>query len=271
VVYRRREESWEPLHRTLQYSLDFDPDFLLLANYIPLHTLLMPRALFAGAGGFDETLEFSEDWDFLIRLSLETSFRHVRAVTCEYRVFEGPDGDSSHVPAGGPAFQKARGEIYKRYASRRTEEGLARVLDHLRAQVASASERDGISQGELRYHRQTHRVLGAKLDRAGKDFARLESEREEAAAAVRRAEELERRWGLAMEIRPDLELERTRLLAENEVVHGRVAELFASNEDYARKMAGAHAEIQRLEGLLAQIYRSRTWKLHLFLEKVRGR
>ena len=283
VVYGRREESWEPLHRTLQYSLDFDPDFLLLANYIPLHTLLMPRALFAGAGGFDETLEFSEDWDFLIRLSFETSFRHVRAVTCEYRVFEGPDGDSFHVPAGGTAFQKARGEIYKRYASRRTEEGLARVLDRLRAQVASASERDGISQGELRYHRQSHRILGAKLDRAGKDFARLDSEREaerqawraereEAAAAARRAEELERQWRLAMEIRADdLALERDRLLAENEVVHGRVAELFASHEDYARKMAGAHAEIQRLEGLLSQIYRSRTWKLHLFLEKVRGR
>jgi LmbE family N-acetylglucosaminyl deacetylase len=283
VVYRRREESWEPLHRTLQYSLDFDPDFLLLANYIPLHTLLMPRALFAGAGGFDETLEFSEDWDFLIRLSLETSFRHVRAVTCEYRVFEGLDGESSHVPAGGPAFQKARGEIYKRYAGRRTEEGLARVLDRLRAQIASVSERDGISQGELRYQRQTHRVLGAKLDQAGKDFARLDTEREaerqawraereEAAAAARRAEELERQWRLAMEIRADdLALERDRLLAENEAVHGRVAELFASNEDYAQKMAGAHAEIQRLEGLLSQIYRSRTWKLHLLLEKVRGR
>jgi hypothetical protein len=50
-----------------------------------------------------------------------------------------------------------------------------------------------------------------------------------------------------------------------------VTGLFASNEEYARRMAGAHAEIQRLEGLLAQIYRSRTWKLHLFLEKVRGR
>jgi hypothetical protein len=202
-------------------------------------------------------------------------------VTCEYRVFE--DGDSFHVPAGGPAFQKARAEIYKRYASRRTEEGLARVLDRLRAQIASASERDGISQGELRYQRESHRILGVKLDRAAKDMARLESEREadrqawraereEAAAAARRAEELEKQWRLAMEIRADeLELERNRLLAENEAVHERVAELFASNEDYARKMAKAHAEIQRLDGLLSQIYRSRTWKLHLFLEKVRGR
>jgi LmbE family N-acetylglucosaminyl deacetylase/glycosyltransferase involved in cell wall biosynthesis len=264
VVYRRREESWEPLHRTLQYSLDFDPDFLLLANYIPLHTLLMPRALFTGTGGFDETLDFSEDWDFLIRLSFETSFRHVRAVTCEYRVLEVPEGDPFHVSAGGAAFQKARDVIYKRYAGRRTEEGLARVLDRLRAQIASASERDGISQGELRYQRESHRSLGAQLDRARKDMGRLESEREADLQAWRAA-------ARAIEIRADLELERNRLLAENEVVHERVAELFASNEDYARKMAAAHAEIQRLDGLLAQVYRSRTWKLHLFLEKVRGR
>jgi hypothetical protein len=35
-------------------------------------------------------------------------------------------------------------------------------------------------------------------------------------------------------------------------------------------MAGAHAEIQRLDGLLAQIYRSRSWRLHLLLERLRG-
>ena len=136
VVYERREESWQPLHRTLQYSLDFDPDYLLLANYIPLHTLLLPRALFDGVGGFDEKLEYSEDWDFLIRLSFETAFRHVRAVTCEYRVFEGPEGDPFHVPAGRDAFQRARAEIYARYAGRRTEEGLARVFDRFRAQIS---------------------------------------------------------------------------------------------------------------------------------------
>jgi LmbE family N-acetylglucosaminyl deacetylase len=253
VVYKRRDESWEPLHRTLQYSLDFDPDLLLLANYIPLHTLLLPRDLFAGAGGFDETLEFSEDWDFLIRLSFQTSFRHVRAVTCEYRVFEVQDGDPLHVSAGGAAFQEARAEIYKRYASRRTEEGLARVLDRLRGQIAFVSDRDGISQGELRYHREAHR--------------RLEAERAEAAARTRRAEELEKQWRLQA---GDLERERGWLLAENEVIHDRVAGLFASNEEYARKMAGAHAEIQRLDGLLAQIYRSRSWRLHLLLERLRG-
>src|ERR1700693_1414280 len=221
AVYARREEVWEPLHRTLQYSLDFDPDLLLLVNYIPLHTLLLPRALFKAAGGFDETLEYSEDWDFLIRLSLATSFRHVRAVTCEYRVFEGQNSDPLHVPAGESAFQTARGEIYRRYGERRTEEGLARIIDRLRAQIAFSSERDGISQGELRYQRESHRRLHLT---AARREAEREADRLKAAA---------------------IETERDRLLAENELVHERLAALFASNEEYATKMVEAHAEIKR--------------------------
>ncbi|MGH9368700.1 MAG: PIG-L family deacetylase, partial [Thermoanaerobaculia bacterium] len=123
VLYRRDGEQWREARRTLQYSLDFDPDYLLLANYIPIHTLLAPAALLRRVGGFDEKLEYSEDWDLLIRLSAETSFRHVRAVTCEYRVFEEREGDPAHVGAGAEAFQKARREIYERYRARRTEEG----------------------------------------------------------------------------------------------------------------------------------------------------
>ncbi len=261
VVYGRREESWEPRHRTLQYSLDFDPDYLLLANYIPLHTLLLPGALFIRVGGFDEKLDYSEDWDFLIRLSFETAFRHLRAVTCEYRVFEGADGDPFHVPAGQAAFQRARAEIYARYASRRTEEGLARVLDRLRAQIAFCSERDGISQGELRYQRDSHRRLNASLERAQQKAAGLTAERDGLLAQLPASRERLR----------GLEREREQLLSENELVHGRVAELFASNEEYHRRIAETQSEIQRLNGILSQIYRSRTWKVHLLAERLRGR
>src|SRR6202022_3368833 len=136
-------------------------DSPLRANYIPLHTVLMPRALYGAVGGFDQALEYSEDWDFLIRLSDRTSFRHVRAVTCEYRVFERAEGDPAHEPAGGGAFQEARRIIYERYGSRRTEEGLARVLDRLRRQIAFWYERDTTSQGELRYQRGSHRPVDA--------------------------------------------------------------------------------------------------------------
>ncbi|HEY3203955.1 MAG TPA: PIG-L family deacetylase [Thermoanaerobaculia bacterium] len=237
VVYGQGETGWEPRVRTLQYSLDFDPDYLLLANYIPIHTLLLPRELFRKVGGFDEGLEYSEDWDFLIRLSAETAFRHLRAVTCEYRVFEAQSADPGHAAAGTGAFQDARRKIFERYAARRTDAGLGRVLDRMRAQVAFWYDRDGISQGELRFLREGHRRVSAAL-------ARVETQ---------------------------LQSEKARLIAENEMVHARLAEVFAKNEEYDRLLTASNVEIERLNGILQEIYSSRTWKLHLFLDRLRGR
>ena len=269
VVYARRGETWEPLHRTLQYSLDFDPDFLLFANYIPLHTLLLPTALYRRLKGFDESLEYSEDWDFLIRLSFETAFRHVRAVTCEYRVFEESDSDPTHASAGNAAFQEARRRIYDRYRDRRTDEGLAQVFDRMRTQLAFWYERDGVSQGELRYQRESHRVLDAAL-------ARTESQRSELEGGRLAEMETETARLLAAEARlsgrvRELEKERGRLLSENELVQGRLAELYGASERSHDDLKRTRAEIERLNGILAQIYRSRTWKLHLLLERLRGR
>jgi LmbE family N-acetylglucosaminyl deacetylase/glycosyltransferase involved in cell wall biosynthesis len=212
VVYGQGETRWEPRVRTLQYSLDFDPDYLLYANYIPIHTLLMPRELYRKVGGFDEGLEYSEDWDFLIRLSAEAPFRHVRAVTCEYRVFEAGSNDSGHEAAGAGLFQDARRKIFERYASRRTDAGLGRVLDRMRAQVAFWYERDGASQGELKFLRESHR-------RTSDAFSRIQAERAE----------------------------------------------------YERLLGQARAEAARANGILENIYASRTWKLHQFLDLLRGR
>ncbi|HEY6147531.1 MAG TPA: glycosyltransferase, partial [Thermoanaerobaculia bacterium] len=226
VVYRREAEEWVPRGRSLQYSLDFDPDYLLLANYIPLHTALMPRLLYSSSGGFDERLEYSEDWDFFIRLSERTSFRHVRAVTCEYRVFESSEGDPGHEPSGGVAFQKARRIIYERYASRRSEEGLARVLDRLRRQIAFWYERDTTSQGELRYQRESHRLLHARL-------AQAEALASAASSRAERAEE-----------------ERALVSTERDRAEARAGELVASVREQERLLTATQAEIDRLNSIL---------------------
>lgn len=247
VVYERREELWEARHRTLQYSLDFDADYLLLANYIPIHTVILPRALYDKCGGFDETLDYSEDWDFLIRLSFDVSFRHVRGVTCEYRVFGEAEGDPLHAAAGAPGFQEARRLIYERYRERRTEEGLAGVLDRLRAQVAFWYGRDAVSQGELKYQRESHRRLDEAVAQRDRKLTRVEEERSRLLA------------------------ERSRLLGEIEAAGLRLVEVFNDRERAESELTEAHLEIERLSAILSQIYTSRTWKLHLFLDRVRGR
>jgi hypothetical protein len=63
----------------------------------------------------------------------------------------------------------------------------------------------------------------------------------------------------------------SQLAAENELVHDRLAELFAKNEEYDLQLLGTSGEIERLNGILNQIYGSRTWKLHLLLDRLRGR
>jgi LmbE family N-acetylglucosaminyl deacetylase/glycosyltransferase involved in cell wall biosynthesis len=251
AVYTAGDEGRVVRHRGLQYSLDFDPDYLLLANYIPLHTLLLPRAMYRSAGGFDEGIEYSEDWDFLIRLSFQTPFRHVRAVTCEYRVFEdGGHGDLAHVGAGAAGFQQARESIYSRYASRRTDAGTARAFDRMRAQVAFWYERDVRSQGELVYQRESHRLLALGAEQAEK--ARQEMREVKLHTT-------------------ELETERAHLLVENELVHARLADVYAANERYDAELGRAHSEIERLGSILDQIFASRSWKLHLFFERLRGR
>ncbi len=73
------------------YASDFDPDALLLTNYIPMLCVLHERGCadaVAGPGGaiFDETLPVLEDWDLWIRLSRRYAFVRVSRVTCRFTV-----------------------------------------------------------------------------------------------------------------------------------------------------------------------------------------
>jgi chromosome segregation ATPase len=127
----------------------------------------------------------------------------------------------------------------------------------MRAQIAFWYERDTVSQGELRYQRESHRRLADAVVAAEARVAAAAAEQMRLAEAELRVVQLQ--------------TERTRLLAENEIVHDRLAELYAKNEEYDRQLAETYGEIDRLNAILSQIYGSRTWKLHLLLDRLRGR
>jgi glycosyltransferase involved in cell wall biosynthesis len=65
-------------------SRDFSADVLLFENYIPLMCLLYSREAIAGIGGFDETLELFEDWEFNIRVAARSTFTRVPETTARY-------------------------------------------------------------------------------------------------------------------------------------------------------------------------------------------
>ena len=136
------EGGWVCRERRLPYSRDFDPDVLLVDNYIPFNTLLIERPLFAAAGPFDPSLPFFEDWDFLIRLSGVTPFHHLARSTCEYRHFR---GGGHHVfgerPRERADFLEVKARVLAKHSDRLRPEVLARAVDTLRAELVA--EREG--------------------------------------------------------------------------------------------------------------------------------
>jgi LmbE family N-acetylglucosaminyl deacetylase len=248
VVFEREGEGWRERHRELQYSMDFDAEYLLYANYIPLHTVLFDASLFQLAGGFDPELEYSEDWDLLIRLSRLAPFRHVRAVTAQYRVF--PD-EAGHAPAGAEAFQAARATILQRYRDSRSDAVAARVLDRISRRLWEAQERERVSAGELAYRRASHHELDRQLAQASRNAE--ESGRREQERATRIAE---------------LDGERSRLQEQHthlETVSGRQI------EEMSGQMHALFSEIERLNALIKEMEGTKAWRLHVLAQKVRRR
>lgn len=84
--YVEATDQLECLSRRKVLYNEFDKEFLLFSNYIPLHTVLFPKHVFA-EHRFDEDISLFEDWDLLIRLSQHYSFTHLDEFSCIYRVW----------------------------------------------------------------------------------------------------------------------------------------------------------------------------------------
>lgn len=65
---------------------DFNRNALLHHNYIPIQCALFDKNLYENYGGFDENLEYLEDWDLWIKYSQHTDFVKVPKVLSIYRV-----------------------------------------------------------------------------------------------------------------------------------------------------------------------------------------
>ena len=64
----------------------FSKSILWHHNFIPIQTILFRRSLYDSKGGFDENLEYLEDWDLWIRYSVDSQFLLINKLTSLYRV-----------------------------------------------------------------------------------------------------------------------------------------------------------------------------------------
>jgi len=238
--------GWVCRERRLPYSRDFDPDVLLVDNYIPFNTLLIERALFAQAGPFDATLPFFEDWDFLIRLAAITPFHHLARVTCEYRHFR---GGVHHVFGERPRergdFLEVKARVLAKHADRLRPDVLARAVDTLRAEIVEEREGRAAAEREATSQRDALAAMRVELD-----------------AVARQRFLWEERYHAVNGELEGFRAGHAKLAAELQRLYDEERALRSAVDDQTAHLGRTYAEIERLNRLIREMEATRAWRLH---------
>lgn len=115
AIQEMRDGQWVTVRTQLMYSRDFDPDLMLIENYIPTLCFLHERECLEHTGYFDEKLHSHEDWDMWIRLSRHYPLHHLKEVTSEYTTRITPNTDQSTTDINAD-FVETQQYIYSKYA-----------------------------------------------------------------------------------------------------------------------------------------------------------
>lgn len=267
--------GWTCRERRLPYSRDFDPDMLLVDNYIPFNTVLIERRLLDEAGAPDQALPFFEDWDLLIRLAALAPFHHLARVTCEYRHFRGP---MNHVfgerPRERADFLLVKARVLAKHAARLTPAALARAVDTLRGELVAEREAAAASGHRLEAVRREH----ADLARANRELSAERFHFEDRFHAVngelhalrddhQRAREEVQRLGQEMAAR---DAAAARLASELQRVYGEESRLRTAADEQMAHLGRTYAEIERLNQLIREMEASRAWRLHQWVQRRRS-
>jgi LmbE family N-acetylglucosaminyl deacetylase len=253
---------WICRDRRLPYSRDFDPDVLLVDNYIPFNTLLIERRLFAEAGPFDPSLPFFEDWDYLIRLAALTPFHHLKRVTCEYRHFR---GGGHHVfgerPRERADFLAVKARVLAKHGARLGPDALARAVDTLRAELVHEREHRTAARREAEGRRD-------ELLQTRADLERLVQEHE---ALARERFDLEERYhalnGQVEAVKQDNE----RVRMDLQRLYDQEQKLRDSVNEQTVHLRRTYGEIERLNALIKRMESSRAWRVHRWVQERKSR
>jgi glycosyltransferase involved in cell wall biosynthesis len=110
--YVKDGENYILYSETVPYSMEYDRNKLLTGNIAPVNCFVFEKSLVEKAGKLDESFPVLEDWEFWLRLSTFTNFKHVAEKTVQVNWYN--DG-STMTSAKAGAFGKTRDLIYKKY------------------------------------------------------------------------------------------------------------------------------------------------------------
>jgi LmbE family N-acetylglucosaminyl deacetylase len=264
--------GWTCRERRLPYSRDFDPDMLLIDNYIPFNTVLVERRLLAAAGPFDRSLPFFEDWDLLIRLAALTPFHHLARVTCEYRHFR---GGAHHVfgerPRQRDDFLAVKARVLAKHAHRLEPAALARAVDTLRGELVAEREGQAAARRELAGRRgeldelaRAHQELARERLRAEDRYHAAHGELVALQGAHQNLLAEVARLGAAIEHRDALARGAT---AELQRLYDEERHLRATVEEQTAHLGRTYAEIERLNRLVEAMQATRAWRAHQWWQR----
>lgn len=84
--YRKDSDVYEEIDSRVRYKCDFSRILLWYKNYLPIQSVLFHRELYNKLGGFDESIDYYEDWSLWVKYSTIANFSPVHKVTSRYRV-----------------------------------------------------------------------------------------------------------------------------------------------------------------------------------------
>ena len=193
-------------------------------------------------------------------------------MTCEIRHFEGSGSAVLSAPEGSEAFRTAKKAVWDLHRERLSDDVLLNVYENQKRRVHALDDQLMNEIGRSR--------------RLESDVRRME--REVRNLSERLGDEHEKASANAHELGGRLQQSEKQLAESREVIQRASADIQALKErikdlehdlserekviDERDETLRAHFdEIRRLNGILDQIYSSRTWKLHLLAEKLKGR
>lgn len=251
----------ETTSRMRIFGSDFDRDLLLADNYIPLPTLLTRRQTFLDLGGFDPEFDLFEDWDFLIRLAQRGTFAHVPRITCEIRHIEGAGSITLESPEGSDRFRRAKLQVWKKHQALLNENVFANVIESQKRRIRAAAN-EAVEARGVQSHLQT-------------DLSRLEREKAMLLGEIQKLHERINEGLLRASylegVNDDLHKSLNAIDADRHEKTVRLKDAQAAMAEVQRSNAALFAETARLQGLLDQIFQSKTWKLHSIVERMKGR
>ncbi|GBD88055.1 hyaluronan synthase [bacterium BMS3Abin03] len=112
AVYEKTGNKYKLKDKYVLYSIEYDRNKLLIGNIAPINCFAVSKSIAFKAGLFDETINVLEDWEFLIRLSKFSNFKHIKQNTVEVTW---KDDETTTTSKMRDEFSITRKKIYQKY------------------------------------------------------------------------------------------------------------------------------------------------------------